>query len=45
MFNISAQNVNFVPGGPKKTGTLCMPYLHTPLLHKILTDFQIYYTV
>jgi len=30
MFNISGQNVNFVQGGPKKTGKLSgTPYLHT----------------
>jgi len=28
MFNISGQNVNFVPGGPKNWRTFCTPYLH-----------------
>ena len=45
MFNISGQNVNFVPGG-QKTGTrFCTPYLYSPELHKVLTDFQTYVTV
>jgi len=30
MFNISGQNVNFVPGCPKNWHTFCTPYLHTP---------------
>jgi len=31
MFNISGQNVNFVPDGQKKTGTrFCTPYLYSP---------------
>jgi len=28
MFNISGQNVNFVPGGPKTGTCFCTPYLH-----------------
>ena len=30
---------------PKNWHTFCTPYLRTPLLHQVLTDFQIYFTV
>jgi len=30
MFNISGQNVNFVPGGPKTDTLFCTPILHSP---------------
>jgi len=30
MFNISGQNVNFVPGAQKSDTLCCTPYLHTP---------------
>ena len=48
MFNMSGQNVNFVPGGPKKLAHFLYAlstYAFTSLLHQILTDFQIYFTV
>ena len=31
MFNISGQNVNFVPGGPRKTGTLFVRLIYIRL--------------
>jgi len=30
MFNISGQNVNFGPSGPKTDTRFCTPYLHSP---------------